>query len=91
MDVQTSPSFFLPWMILTSGLLPFYPLRIKDNLISIWKSVDVQPALSSVTMLCNAPASVSLYIEGIQLPTQDWLDLIYLHSENPWKITFGKA
>lgn len=49
-------------MTLTSGLLPFCPLKIKDNLIFIWKSVDVQPALSSVTMLCNAPASVSLYM-----------------------------
>lgn len=60
--MQTSSGFFLLWMTLTSGLLPFCPLKIKDNLRSMWKSVDVHSALSSVTMLCNSSASVSLYV-----------------------------
>lgn len=51
-------------MTLISHLLPFCPLKIKDNLISIWKSVDIQPALSSHNALQCSCLSFPVYIRN---------------------------
>lgn len=92
MDVQIFPSLsFLPWVILSSGLSPFCPLKIKDNLFSTWKSVDVQPAPWMLQCSAALLPQFPLTYKDILLPTQDSLDIIYLRSENPWRIPVGNT